>query len=865
MTDLDLALFESTSPNDLTRLASSRDRAVRQAAASHPNAPEKVLERLAALEPEAFLINPGLSFWRFLNPAFFEDLPSYARHALLASSACPQPWLERAGLDELSALAALRNPNLTNALLTSWLGQISSTVDEAIRHHVAFFGTVDAIETPSLSSDLELFKDVLVSNIGLETDVLAHLAEEYDSDLRALVAADPHCDGTLLQRLVFDDDEVVRTAARGNINLPYAVEDWAQRAELGHLTAREREQLSSISSHARLLVAKHEKLSMTLLRRLAKDDDWRVRQAVAMHDRTLPEVLKKLAKDSDRDVREAVAGHPDTPSESLEQLLADSNEAVRFKAQNNANAPQATVGLLHRLEQRDPNLRDLARLPAWMNALVAAHPNAPEDLLERLAQEDDINVVCAVATNPTTPQRMLERLCAHGQSEVLMAVGRNPRLSVAGSKKLIASHDQNLREVVAMHPNLSQELLEQLGKDTHWEVRRAVAQHPRCPTHLLERLSADSETDVALGAVLHHHANSACAVAALGVEMRLPEALLKIRSHDPSLESGWLEFVARRGNDAAKHLMASHPNVSTTVLEWLATHTNWQVRLQVAHNPVAVETLLQQLVEDPDSDVREAVASHANTPLHALQQLALDSHTGVRRALLMRSPPLLLDALAWDDDLELRTQANISQTTLELRGRLERGEALSDTEVARLEQVDTPWVLGLLASNASVQNLEFFITHINYSIREAALQNPNISLADLERLVNDTESAVRFRVAIHAKTPHEVLIGLLRDDDLNVRRAALSNANLEPNTRARAQRLILDESLRSSTLNRIVALERTSRVSELRKRKNAYSPEWRERLAVAKNQNTPFDVLKRLTQDANRIVRLEAQNRLGSA
>jgi Leucine rich repeat variant len=865
MTDLDLVLSESTSPADLMRLASSRDAAVRRAVASHPNAPESVLERLAALEPEAFLANPALSFLRFLNPAFFEDLPSFARHALLASTACPEVWLERAGLDELSALAALRNSNLTNALLRSWLGQVSSAVDDAIQHHVAFCETADGIQIPSLGIDLELFKDVLVSGIALDADTLARLADEYDSDLRTLIAANPHCDGALLQRLVFDDDEVVRTAARNNANLPDSVGDWARRAERGHSTAREREQLFNISSYARLLVAKHEKLSLALLRRLAKDDDWLVRQAVAAHNKAPPEVLKKLAKDSDRDVREAAASHPGTPPESLEQLLTDSTEAIRIKAQGNANAPRVTVELLHRLEKRDPNLRDIARLPAWMNKLVAAHPNAPEDLLERLAQDDDIGVVCAVAGNSSTPQKVLERLCRHGQSEVLMAVVRNPRLSVAGLKRLAASHDQNLREVVAMHLHLPQALLEQLGQDAHWEVRRAVVQHPRCPTHLLERLSADADADVAFSAVLHRRANSACAMSALGVEMRLPEALSKIRAHDLSLESGWLEFVARRGNDAAKRLMASHPNTSLAVLEWLATHANWQVRLQVAQNPMANEMLLLRLANDPDSDVRQAVASHQNTPMQAFEQLALDSHVGVRRALLMRSPPLLLDALAWDDDSELRREARVSQATLELRGRLERGEALNDAEIARLERVSTPWVLGLLASNASVKNLEFFVTHSDSSIREAALQNPNVGLADFERLVDDTESAVRCRVALHAKTPPELLIRLLRDNDLNVRRAALSNANLEPSIRARAQRLILDESLRSSTLNRIVALERTDRVFELRKRKNANSLEWRERLAVVKNPSTPFDVLERLAQDANRLVRLEAQTRLGAS
>jgi hypothetical protein len=865
MTDLELALSDSALPADLARLASSRVVAVRRAVAANPNTPEAALERLAALEPEAFLTNPALELFRFLNPAFFENLPSFARHALLASEACPPAWLERAGSDELSALAALRNPNLSPALLTAWLHQVSSAVDDAIAHHVSFTDDSVSVEAPSLGSDLELFKDALVAGIALDADTLTRLAEEYDSDLRALVAANPHGNEALRQQLAFDDDEVVRVAALGNAHLPASVRELAQRAETSNLRPKERELLVRVSGYGRLLVAKHRNLPQTLLRRLARDDDWRVRQAIAAHMRTPPKVLQSLAKDSDRDVREAVARNSQTPAESLEHLLADNNDAVRLAARSNKNAPRTMVELLERLEQRDPTLRDLARLPAWMNPLVAAHPNAPEDLLERFAEDDDLAVVVATASNSSTPQKVLERLCAHAQSDVLMALARNTRLSLGRLTTLAKSQHHHLREVVALHPNLSQALLEELGRDSHWEVRRAVALHGRCPTHLLEQLCQDADADVAFSAVQHRHASNACAVAALGVEIRLPETLIKIKNHDSSLESGWLEFVARRGNDAAKRLVASHPNLSNAVLEWLATHASWQVRLQVAHNSALADALLIQLAEDSDTDVREAVARHPNTPLRAVELLAVDGQVSVRQALVSRFPPVMLDAMAWDDDPELRSQATISTERLELRERLERGAALTDAEIAQLQKLAAPWALGLLAANQSFKNLEFFVTHSDFSLREAVLQNPHVGLTELERLVDDAESAVRFRVALHAKTPHEFLLRLLRDEDLNVRRAALSNPNLESNTRVRAQRFILDECLRSSSLNRIVALERTERLPELRKRKNARSLEWRERLAVAKNPNTPHAVLEKLARDANRLVRLKAQTRLGSS
>jgi hypothetical protein len=114
----------------------------------------------------------------------------------------------------------------------------------------------------------------------------------------------------------------------------------------------------------------------------------------------------------------------------------------------------------------------------------------------------------------------------------------------------------------------------------------------------------------------------------------------------------------------------------------------------------------------------------------------------------------------------------------------------------------------------------------------------------------------------HPNVTSEMVNSLMRDPDLSVRRAALSHPKLEPVLRQTAQRYILDESLRSSTLNRIVALGLTTRISELQKRKNYQSLEWRERLAVAQNPHTPKPILEKLTQDANCIVRVKAYERL---
>ena len=91
------------------------------------------MPRLAALYPEAVLENPLLEWLRFLNPAWFEELPDFARFALLGSRACPSGWLETAGrLGVDSQLAALRNPLLETKILDDRFIRSDTRVNDAL-------------------------------------------------------------------------------------------------------------------------------------------------------------------------------------------------------------------------------------------------------------------------------------------------------------------------------------------------------------------------------------------------------------------------------------------------------------------------------------------------------------------------------------------------------------------------------------------------------------------------------------------------------------------------------------------------------------------------------------------------------------
>ncbi len=855
MTDFDLAQNPNTDPKLLGKLACSKDKSVRMAVTKNPNIPEFLLPRLAALYPEAVLENPLLEWLRFLNPAWFEELPDFARFALLGVNSCPSGWLETAGrLGVDSQLAALRNPFLEAKILDDWFVQADARVNDALLGHMANSNNADLLPLQDFERNNELFKDALVAGLPMDTDIFAVLAADFDSELRALVAQRLDLPPNILESLSLDEEESVACAAQ-----QYCTSVFVEQAQ--NLALRSPKDLNKLAlgkAKARRLAAQHNTISKKLLKQLSTDDDWQVRQLVARHIKTPMPVLARLAADYDRDVRQAVANNPSTSPSILELLLSDLHEAVHLAARVSPNAPQGTVGLLNRLEQKDPTLLELESLPLWMAALAAAHPNAGANLLETFAKNEVSSVRAAVAANSRTSQRLLEVLALDADVDVVLALLIRTNLPDAVLVQLAEHSDSRVLEGVSAHLGLSKSLLELLSKNSNWQVRRNVAAHPRCPNLMLELLAQDTDVDVREATVRNPNANPLVALYALGVELRLPQVLKQLETQDLNLSASWLEFVARRGNDLAKRLVAGHINLGTEIMTWFLSQTDFKIRLALVGNPSLPVALLEKLALDDDRDVRQAVAYHPSTSETMLSALATDSDSAVRIAVAQRG--VAHEILCWDDDDAVLDCVEAKYLTL--RRKLETRTPLEPVELGALLSSQIPFVMQHLPKTVKLPNIEMYLNHEVWQVRLAAAQNIHCTVLQLEQLLSDPDRDVRAQIAKHNNVTPEMLTVLMQDTDILVRRTALSHPRLEPSLRGIAQRLILDESLRSSKLNRIFALSLSTRISELGKRKNANSLEWRERLAVANNPSTPQPILEQLSQDAHRTVRSTAQQKL---
>lgn len=217
-----------------------------------------------------------------------------------------------------------------------------------------------------------------------------------------------------------------------------------------------------------------------------------------------------------------------------------------------------------------------------MRIIVAGNTAAPGQLLEILAEDQDVRVRQAVASNPNTPWITLEHLAGEFPGEFL----HNPvgALQVLTHQELITINsrfwDALLREAT-IPPLWWNWLLGHPALGTRQSVLLHV-QYAGEVTHLTGTLDIE-------------------------VEARRAEA--------GSLQSSEerLQTLAHDRNGRVRSLVAANPYTPIEALHLLAKDEKWQVRAAVAGHRQAPPEVLQALSRDPDVDVREAVAQNTQT------------------------------------------------------------------------------------------------------------------------------------------------------------------------------------------------------------------------------------------------------------
>lgn len=191
---------------------------------------------------------------------------------------------------------------------------------------------------------------------------------------------------------------------------------------------------------------------------------------------------------------------------------------------------------------------------------TASSKNTPEDVLRKLASEDD-ELAILVAGNPIAGPELLADIYSQLSSN---GYGLTTGCIVLESDRV---NSELLRRIIADFPDINEERDVDYPGRTSYSV--LLAQHQDTPLEVLEQLSES------------------------------PYYLVRERlAMRPDLPKNIAERLARDANRFVRQVLASNPNLSAAELQVLATDSEPAVRLKVAVHPCASAQLLRLLGRD---------------------------------------------------------------------------------------------------------------------------------------------------------------------------------------------------------------------------------------------------------------------------
>jgi len=410
-----------------------------------------------------------------------------------------------------------------------------------------------------------------------------------------------------------------------------------------------------------------------------------------MNKNITPELREYLSKDLNKDVRAAVFEYKNLNYEELLLLAASPNtDAETLKALS---------------ENRS------------LRKFVSGNPNTPDETLEELELDNDLDVRAGVAGNPNAPEKILKARAGDKDWEVRVALARNP--------------------------SVPEETLEYLSYDLSSRVRGAVVNNPKIKSDILVRLALDKNINV-----LWHIANKVSA----------PEAALIILAHNekskireavaanPNATPKILAELSKDEIDTVRDTVAGNKNTPADILIELAKDKNMNVRRSLAYNPATPDAILGLLLKDKTEDVKWAAEeeikdrkeqAEIDAAKEAVSKMSLEERR--EKAMDLKTSAAVLRVLAQDEYIAIRRKVAENENT-------------------------PPWVLSELAEDTKDEVVKIRVAHNKKSPPEILI-----------KLSKDNNWYIRSSVAGNEKTPEKVLRNLADDETWGVRHSVVGN------------------------------------------------------------------------------------------
>jgi hypothetical protein len=869
---VELVRLVATNPNAdpelLRKLGSSSDQTTREGVASNPNTPSDILLKLGAQFPGQLLDNPIFPLLLLENPNLLADMPVETLRSVLKREAVPISFLEWAANDSDCGvlLAVAMNPNTPKEVLEKLVRSRHSLVAESAQLHVNWVGeitenwekiAVKAIKTTEFKKDSDYLEELeeLAAIGAIPTFIIKQLGQNRTQKFRKVLARSGNAPANLLERL--SDNNLcteIRAYLASNPQTPLSI--------IEKLAKDNNEQV-------RVGIAQNPNTPASILERLAKETSFDIRQAIAQNPNTPAKLVAYLQY---LQVARNAAENPNTPPDELEVLAShDSNWILEAVAAN----PSTPISVLQQLLSTNPEISQILQT-------VVRDSTTPLSRLEQLADMEDNNICSGIATNPNMPMHLkVELAWSKSASEsVCLAFASNPNTPV-GILKLIVEQSHSGRFLALSNPNMPVSILEQWARNENAEICLAIAQNPNTPGKLLEQLAKNSNYRVQQAVA--YHPNTPVKVLeqftdefgslwyAAASNPNLPVSILErlaentpprgkypdfqtrvyIIAGNPSTRASILERLAQNKDLKVRSAVARNPSTPASSLELLAQQGDYICYL-LANNPSTPASLLKRFAECQSETIRSSVATNRNMPASILEQLAGDVCKEVRLAVAQNpnSPVSILEKLAGDTSSDVRLAVAQNSNTPQL--------VLKQVKAARqaAENPQTP-----------PEQLKLLVNSQWDWIHEAVASNPSTPVRVLEQLVADKtlwveEVLARFNnnAYYYSPTPGGGMGGLTLDRLFNIRQVMKALAE-NPNTPVTSLEKLLELKEYTLLLEICLGIANCPKTPVSFLEQLAKSEMAAVRLAIAKNPNTPVSILEQLAGDREASVRRVAINK----
>ena len=269
-------------------------------------------------------------------------------------------------------IAVLRNRSSSAVLVAGMAEQLLTTLEDDL--------LLDALRGYSWRDDVEL-PDQLIE------DALDRLSKSrvQDPELRSYVASNGRTSPTTLVRLANSSVENLRLSVAGNARTPPEILNKMLRDESLAVRMRAARSIEANAEPdeadeapaAELEVAPRPSITVTDLHEMVASKRADVRKQAAYSSAVTPDMLTFLAGDRRSViVRRIVAAHPQTPSTTLRTLASEGDAQITQSIAFNSGTPIDV-------------LADLAGRSLDLALLVAFNPDAPDEILGALVDDDD--------------------------------------------------------------------------------------------------------------------------------------------------------------------------------------------------------------------------------------------------------------------------------------------------------------------------------------------------------------------------------------------------------------------------------------------------------------------------------------------